>query len=62
MPLAESRLEVLQVRKLINCVRMKETAAIRKLIENGIHGLINYQGSQMILETLTNNVLMLCRS
>lgn len=44
MPLAQSRLEILQVRKLINCVRMKETAAIRKLIENGIHGLINYQG------------------
>lgn len=47
MPLAESRLEILQVRKLINCVRMKETAAIRKLIENGIHGLINYQGLQI---------------
>jgi len=26
---------------------MKETAAIRKLIENGIHGLINYQGSSL---------------
>ena len=62
MPLAESRLEVLQVRKLINCVRMKETAAIRKLIENGIHGLINYQGSYNS-ETLTNiNILLLCRS
>lgn len=45
MPLAQSRLEILQVRKLINCVRMKETAAIKKLVENGIHGLINYQGS-----------------
>jgi len=45
MPLAQSRLEILQVRKLINCVRMKEAAAIRKLVENGIHGLINYQGT-----------------
>lgn len=47
MPLAQSRLEILQVRKLINCVRMKEIPAIKKLIENGIHDLVNFQGKQI---------------
>ena len=48
MPLAQSRLEILQVRKLINCVRMKETPAIKKLIENGIQNLVNFQGKCMV--------------
>lgn len=45
MPLALSRLEVLQVRKLIQCVREKENAQIAKMAELGIDGLLNYQGS-----------------
>lgn len=44
MPVAESRLEILQVRKLIQCVRLKDSAQIAKLVQLGIPGLINYQG------------------
>ena len=44
MPLAESRLEVLQVRKLIQCVRLQDSDQIAKLVQLGIPGLINYQG------------------
>ena len=46
MPLADSRLEVLQVRKLIQCVRLQDSAQVAKLVELGISGLINYQGGQ----------------
>lgn len=44
MPVAESRLEILQARKLIQCVRLKDSAQIAKLVQLGIPGLINYQG------------------
>ena len=46
MPLARERLEVLQVRKLTQCVRTEDKAQIAKLVEHGIPGLINYQGEQ----------------
>ena len=48
MPLAESRLEVLQVRKLIQCVRLQDSDQIAKLVQLGIPGLINYQGESFI--------------
>ena len=44
MPLAQDRLEVLQVRKLVQCVRTGDKAQITKLVQHGISGLINYQG------------------
>ena len=44
MPLARSRLEILQIRKLIQCVRSQDVAQIIKLIQMGIDGLVNYQG------------------
>lgn len=44
MPLAKSRLEVLQVRKLIQCVRTQDSTQIAKMAEQGIYGLLNYQG------------------
>ena len=44
MPLAASRLEILQVRKLIQCVREKDIAQIAKMAELGITDLLNYQG------------------
>lgn len=44
MPLAESRLEILQVRKLIQCVRGEDSSQIAKLVQLGIPGLVNYQG------------------
>ena len=49
MPLAESRLEVLQVRKLIQCVRLQDSDQIAKLVQLGIPGLINYQGESFFL-------------
>ena len=45
MPLARSRLEILQVRKLIQCVRSQDVAQINKLVEMGINELVNYQGT-----------------
>ena len=47
MPVAESRLEVLQVRKLIQCVRLQDSTQVTKLVELGISGLINYQGKRV---------------
>lgn len=44
MPLATTRLEILQVRKLIQCVRQQDSAQIAKLVELGIYGVIDYQG------------------
>jgi ankyrin repeat protein len=43
MPLAETELEIHQVRKLIQCVREQQTSSIDKLIELGIPNLVNYQ-------------------
>lgn len=45
MPLAVTRLELLQVRKLIQCVRQQDLTQIAKLVELGIEKLVNYQGS-----------------
>lgn len=44
MPLAVTRLEILQVRKLIQCVREKDITQITKMAEVGIDGLMNLQG------------------
>lgn len=44
MPLAKTELEILQVRKLIQCVRDQDNPSITKMIELGIPNLVNYQG------------------
>lgn len=44
MPLAKTRLEVVQVRKLIQCVRTQDGPQIAKMAEQGVHGLLNCQG------------------
>ena len=44
MPIAVSRLEILQVRKLIQCVREKDSAQIEKMAQLGIEGLLDFQG------------------
>lgn len=49
MPLAHGTLEVLQVRKLTQCVRTADNVQIAKLVEHGIPGLINYQGERSLL-------------
>ena len=48
MPIATDRLEILQVKKLIQCVRQQDSTQIAKLVELGVTGLINYQGKQVI--------------
>ena len=45
MPLARTRLEVLQVRKLSQCIREQDADQVSKLISLGIPDLVNYQGS-----------------
>lgn len=45
MPLAVTKLEILQVRKLIQCVRQEDSHQITKMAELGIDKLLDYQGS-----------------
>ena len=42
MPLAQTRLETLQICKLLQCVREEERVQIEKLTLNGVPHLINY--------------------
>ncbi|KAJ8045832.1 Ankyrin repeat and EF-hand domain-containing protein 1 [Holothuria leucospilota] len=42
MPVAQTRLEILQTHKLLQCVRKKDKAQIEKLCTSGIPHLINY--------------------
>ena len=50
MPLAKDRLEVLQVRKLIQCVRTHDTTQINKMAEQGVPGVFDIQGESALLE------------
>lgn len=45
MSVAATRLEILQVRKLIQCVRDADTTQISKIVELGVPNIVNYQGS-----------------
>ncbi|ELU14970.1 hypothetical protein CAPTEDRAFT_153089 [Capitella teleta] len=42
MPVAQTRLETLQVCKLLQCVREEDRTQVEKLINNGVPHLINY--------------------
>lgn len=42
MPIAEKRLEKLQICKLLQCVREKDMVQIQKLINHGVPHLINF--------------------
>ena len=44
MPLAEGRLERLQILKLLQCVRNEDVEQIEKLITHGVPHLVNYSG------------------
>ena len=44
MPIAENRLERLQVLKLLQSVRSEDVEQIEKLVNNGIPNLINFSG------------------
>ena len=58
MPLAHDRLEILQIRKLSQCVRTSDKAQIAKLVEHGIPGLIDYQGEQDLCPQVCVTVLL----
>lgn len=42
MPLAQTRLETLQICKLLQCVREEDKEQIKKLVDSGVPHLINY--------------------
>ena len=42
MPVAQTRLETLQICKLLQCVREEDRAQVEKLTTNGVPHLINY--------------------
>lgn len=42
MPVAQTRLEILQTHKLLQCVRKRDKSQIEKLCSSGIPHLINY--------------------
>ena len=44
MAIAKDRLEVLQVRKLIQCVRERDELQIDKIVEKGVPNIISFQG------------------
>jgi hypothetical protein len=45
MPVAQTRLEQLQVLKLLQSVRAEDKTQIEKLATNGVPDLINYSGT-----------------
>ncbi|KAK0047251.1 ankyrin repeat and EF-hand domain-containing protein 1 [Biomphalaria pfeifferi] len=53
MPVAQARLQILQVCKLLQCVRNKDKQQIEKLIAKGTPHLINYNASEQGLTALT---------
>lgn len=55
MPAAATRLEILQVRKLIQCVREKDIAQITKMAQIGIDGLMNLQGECRWIDYATHS-------
>ena len=64
MPIAKDPVEVLQVKKLLHCVRTEDYAQIDKLCEKGVQFLINYNEplegqTALILAALLNNEKML---
>lgn len=42
MPLPQTRLESLQVQKLIQCVRRRDADQVEKLVANGVPDLVDY--------------------
>lgn len=42
MPVAQTRLETLQICKLLQCIREEDRAQVEKLTTNGVPHLINY--------------------
>lgn len=64
MTLAKDPVEVLQVKKLLHCVRIEDYDQIRKLCEKGVEELINYNEphdglTALILAAVKNNEKMM---
>ena len=64
MPIAKDPVEILQVKKLLQCVRKEDYSQISKLCEKGVNYLINYNEpidgqTALILAAILNNEEML---
>ena len=64
MPIASDPVEVLQVKKLLHCVRTEDYNQIKKLCEKGVEFLINYNEpyegqTALILASVMNNEKMM---
>lgn len=64
MPVANDPVEVLQVRKLLQCVRTDDYKQIKNLCEKGVEFLVNYNEPKdgqtaLILAAIQNNEPML---
>lgn len=64
MPVANSRLEVMQVCKLLQCVRERHHIQVEKLVTNGVPHLINYTepeegDSALIIAAVANDEEMI---
>ncbi len=64
MPIAKDHVEILQVNKLLQCVRTSDYNQINKLCEKGVQYLINYNEplegqTALILAAMLNNEQML---
>jgi ankyrin repeat protein len=64
MPVAQDRVEELQIKKLLHCVRTEDYPQIKKLCEKGVDLLINYNEpiegeTALILAASMNNDRML---
>lgn len=62
MPVAQTRLEQLQVLKLLQSVRAEDRTQIEKLATNGIPDLINYSGIVRIKKCLFDILQQLPKS
>jgi ankyrin repeat protein len=64
MPVAQDRVEELQIKKLLHCVRTEDYLQIKKLCDKGVELLINYNEpidgeTALILAASMNNDKML---
>jgi ankyrin repeat protein len=64
MPIAQDPVEILQVKKLLHCVRLQDYQQIKKLCEKGVPYLVNYNEpiegeTALILASSMNNEKMI---
>jgi ankyrin repeat protein len=64
MPIATDAVEILQIRKLLHCVRTHDYVQIKRMCDKGVQFLVNYNEPQegqtaLILAAIMNNERML---